>query len=116
MVQGGGQPTVMVKSDIVGRSALPLATGRKNHRYSVPDFAKWEVIVTSNEKSFVIDTALNRILSASAKAKKVGGLYLALNGVAVKPTDAVDAKKEYAQVEIGGGSDVEPEPTSVTLE
>jgi len=111
MVQGGGQPTVMVKSDIVGRSALPLATGRKNHRYSVPDFAKWEVIVTSNEKSFVIDTALNRILSASAKAKKVGGLYLALNGVAVKPTDA---KKEYAQVEIGGGSDVEPEPTSVT--
>ena len=32
----------------------------------------------------------------------------ALVDVAVKPTDAVYAKKEYALVEIGGGSDVTP--------
>ena len=44
-------------------------------------------------------------VSLAAKAKKVGGLYLALGGVAVRPTDSVDAKKEYAQVAVSG-SDV----------
>ena len=83
--QSKSQPTVLVKSDIVG-----------NHRYSVPEFAKWSDIVDANPKAFTLATnGTNRILSAAAKAQKVGGLYLALGSVAVKPTDAVDSKKEY---------------------
>ncbi len=62
----------------------------------------------ANDKAFAVDAPTDRIVSVAAKAKKVGGLFLALNGVAVKPTYAVDAKKEYALVEIGGGSDVTP--------
>ena len=58
-----------------------------------------------------MDAPTDRIVSVAAKTKKVGGMFLALNGVAVKPTDAVDAKKEYALVEIGGG-----EVTPVTPE
>ena len=97
MAQSKKLPTVLVKSDIVG-----------NHRYSVPDFSKWADIVEANDKSFSIDPSTDYIVSLAAKAKKVGGLYLALNGVAVKPTDAVDAKKEYDLLEIGGGSEVTP--------
>ena len=97
MAQSKKLPSVLVKSEVVG-----------NHRYSVPEYAKWADIVASNEKSFAVDASTNRIISLSAKAKKVGGLYLALNGVAVKPTDAVDAKKEYDLLEIGGGSEVTP--------
>ena len=41
-----------------------------------------------------------------------GGLYLALGSVAVKPTDAVDAKKEYSLAYITP----QPEPTPVTPE
>ena len=97
MAQGGGTPTVMVRSAVVG-----------NHRYSVPEFSKWEDIAEANDKAFTIDTLLDRVLSASSKAKKVGGLYLALNGTAVRPSDAVDAAKEYELLQIGGGSDVTP--------
>ena len=97
MAQSKKLPTVLVKSEVVG-----------NHRYSVPEFAKWADIVEANEKAFAVDASTDRIVSLAAKAKKVGGLYLALNGVAVKPTDAVDAKKEYELVEIGGSSDVTP--------
>ena len=97
MAQSKKLPTVLVKSDVVG-----------NHRYSVPEYAKWADIVEANDKAFAIDPSTNRIVSVAAKAKKVGGLFLALSGVAVKPTDAGDAKKEYALVEIGGGSDVTP--------
>ena len=100
---------MLVRSEVVG-----------NHRYSVPEFSKWEDIVLANEKAFVIDGVLNRVLSASAKAKKVGGLFLALNGTAVKPTDAVDASNEYELVEIGGstsgGGSSKPEVTPVTPE
>ena len=105
MAQSKKLPTVLVKSEVVG-----------NHRYSVPEYAKWADIVEANDKSFAVDASTNRIVSLAAKAKKVGGLFLALGGAAVKPTDAVDAKKEYALVEIGGGSNVEPEPTPVTPE
>lgn len=87
-----------MKSDIVG-----------NHRYSVPEFSKWADIVEANEKAFAVDDVNDRIVSLAAKAKKVGGLFLALNGTAVKPTDAVDAKKEYDLVEIGGEPEVTPE-------
>ena len=93
MAQSKKLPTVLVKSEVVG-----------NHRYSVPEYAKWADIVAANDKSFSIDPSTDYIVSLAAKAKKVGGLYLALNGKAVKPTDAVDAKKEYDLVEIGSSS------------
>ena len=93
MAQSKKLPTVLVKSDIVG-----------NHRYSVPEFAKWADIVATNEKSFAIDASTDYIVSLAAKAKKVGGLYLALAGTAVRPTDSVDAKKEYDLVAISGES------------
>lgn len=93
MAQSKKLPTVLVKSDIVG-----------NHRYSVPEFAKWADIVTANEKSFAIDPSTDYIVSLAAKAKKVGGLYLALAGTAVRPTDSVDAKKEYELLAISGES------------
>ena len=45
---------------------------------------------------------------------------MAYNGTAVRPTDAVDAKKEYDLLEIGGtpsdGGSNEPEVTLVTPE
>ena len=72
----------------------------------------YESFVLKSSQDWFDGTALDCVLSASAKGKKVGGLFLALNGAAVKPTDAVDAKKEYELVEIGG----EPEVTPVTPE
>lgn len=97
MAQSRKLPTVLVKSEVVG-----------NHHYSVPEYAKWADIVEANDKAFAIDASTDNIVSLAPKAKKVGGLFLAFGSVAVKPTDAVDAKKEYALVEIGGGSDVTP--------
>lgn len=100
--QSKSLPTVLVTSEVVG-----------NHRYSVPEFATWQTIVEQNDKAFAVATdGTNRILSLAAKAAKVGGLYLTLKGVAVKPTDAVDAKKEYALAYITP----QPEPTPVTPE
>ena len=55
------------------------------------------------DAALVIDPSTDRIVSLAAKAKKVGGLYLALGGVAVRPTDSVDAKKEYALVAVSDG-------------
>ena len=94
-------PTVLVDSKVVG-----------NHRYSVPEFASWQTIVEQNEKVFAIDASTNRIVSLAPKASKVGGLYLTLGGVAVKPTDAVDAKKEYTLAYVKP----QPEPTPVEPE
>ena len=100
--QSKSLPTVLVTSEVVG-----------NHRYSVPEFATWQTIVEQNEKAFAVATdGTNRIVSLAAKAAKVGGLYLTLKGVAVKPTDAVDAKKEYALAYVTP----QPEPTPVTPE
>ena len=93
MAQSRKLPTVLVRSEVVG-----------NHRYSVPEFSKWADIVAANEKSFAIDPSTDYIVSLGAKAKKVGGLYLALAGTAVRPTDSVDAKKEYDLLAIGGES------------
>lgn len=100
--QSKSLPTVLVTSEVVG-----------NHRYSVPEFATWQTIVEQNDKAFAVATdGSNRILSLAAKAAKVGGLYLTLKGVAVKPTDAVDAKKEYALAYVSP----QPEPTPVEPE
>ena len=100
--QSKSLPTVLVTSEVVG-----------NHRYSVPEFATWQTIVEQNDKAFAVATdGTNCIVSLAAKAAKVGGLYLTLKGVAVKPTDAVDAKKEYTLAYITP----QPEPTPVTPE
>ena len=99
MAQSKKLPTVLVKSDIVG-----------NHRYSVPEFSKWADIVAANDKAFAIDPSTDCIVSLAAKAKKVGGLFLALNGAAVRPTDSVDAKKEYQLISIDGSTDSEVTP------
>ena len=99
--QSKSLPTVLVDSKVVG-----------NHRYSVPEYSTWQTIVEQNEKAFAIDASTNRIVSLAAKASKVGGLYLTLNGVAVKPTDAVDAKKEYTLAYVKP----QPEPTPVEPE
>ena len=99
MAQSKKLPTVLVKSDIVG-----------NHRYSVPELSKWADIVAANDKALAIDSSTDYIVSLGAKAKKVGGLYLSLNGVAVRPTDSVDAKKEYALVAMDGSSSGEVTP------
>ena len=98
MKQSKKNPSVLVKSVIVG-----------NHRYTVPEFSKWSDIAAANAKDFTIDTANNRLLSALNKAKKVGGLYLALKGMTVKPTDVVDAKKEYTLL-LMDGTEPQPEP------
>ncbi|MBR3727089.1 MAG: hypothetical protein IKN21_05815 [Prevotella sp.] len=91
MAQSRRLPTVLVKSDIVG-----------NHRYPVPELSKCADIVAANDKALAIDPSTDCIVSLGAKAKKVGGLFLALGGVAVRPTDSVDAKKEYALVAMDG--------------
>lgn len=66
---------MLVTSEVVG-----------NHRYSVPEFATWQTIVEQNDKVFAVATdGTNCIVSLAAKAAKVGGLYLTLKGVAVKP-------------------------------
>ena len=99
MAQSKKLPTVLVKSDIVG-----------NHRYPVPELSKWADIVAANDKALAIDPSTDYIVSLGAKAKKVGGLYLTLGGVAVRPTDSVDAKKEYALVAMDGSSSGEVTP------
>ena len=52
MAQSKKLPTVLVKSDVVG-----------NHRYSVPEYAKWADIVSSNDKAFAIDPSTAPTLS-----------------------------------------------------
>lgn len=105
MAQSKKLPTVLVKSDIVG-----------NHRYPVPELSKWADIVAANDKALAIDPSTDYIVSLGAKAKKVGGLYLALGGVAVRPTDSVDAKKEYQLIPADGSQDGGGEVTPVTPE
>ena len=99
MAQSKKLPTVLVKSDIVG-----------NHRYPVPELSKWADIVAANDKALAIDPSTDCIVSLGAKAKKVGGLFLTLGDVAVRPTDSVDAKKEYALVAMEGGGSGEVTP------
>lgn len=99
MAQSKKLPTVLVKSDIVG-----------NHRYPVPELSKWADIVAANDKALAIDPSTDYIVSLGAKAKKVGGLFLTLGGVAVRPTDSVDAKKEYSLVAMDGSSSDEVTP------
>ena len=76
---------VSVKSTIVG-----------NHLYSASRGWTWAQLIDDGKALLAIDAEdENRIISTDKKAEKAGGLYLALNGVLVKPTDDIDADKEY---------------------
>ena len=84
---------VSVKSDIVG-----------NHLYAVSNGWTWERLIEDGKALLSVDEdAPTRIVSTDKKAVKAGGLYLALNGVLVKPTDDIDVTKEYALVPISSG-------------
>lgn len=76
---------VAVKSDVVGR-----------HTYATSSGWTWERLIQDGKAALAVDPEDDtRIVSTDKKAVKAGGLYLALNGVAVKPTDEVDVEKEY---------------------
>ena len=81
-----------MKSDIVG-----------NHQYQTVAGWTWERLIQDGKAALAVDTAdaaQPRIVSTDKKALKAGGLLLALNGVVVKPTDDVDAEKEYELIPI----------------
>ena len=92
---------VSVKSTIVG-----------NHLYSVSRGWTWEQLIDDGKALLAIDAEDDtRIISTDKKAEKAGGLYLALAGVLVKPTDDIDTDKEYQLIALtdgGGSSDVTP--------
>ncbi|MBQ4386790.1 MAG: hypothetical protein II822_04220 [Prevotella sp.] len=84
---------VVVKSDVVG-----------NHQYQTVAGWTWERLIQDGKAALAVDTAdaaQPRIVSTDKKALKAGGLLLALAGVAVSPSDEVDAGKEYELVAIG---------------
>ena len=82
---------VSVKSEVVG-----------NHTYATSSGWTWERLIQDGKAALAVsdETDPARIVSTDKKAVKAGGLYLALNGVLVKPTDDVDAEKEYELVAI----------------
>lgn len=92
---------VSVKSTIVG-----------NHLYSVSRGWTWAQLIDDGKALLAIDIEDDsRIISTDKKAEKAGGLYLALAGVLVKPTDDIDVDKEYQLIALtdgGGSSDVTP--------
>ena len=76
---------VSVKSSIVG-----------NHLYSVSRGWTWAQLIDDGKALLAIDAEDDtRIISTDKKAEKAGGLYLALAGVLVRPTDDIDTEKEY---------------------
>lgn len=92
---------VSVKSSIVG-----------NHLYSTARGWTWSQLIDDGKALLAIDQEDDtRIISTDKKAEKAGGLYLALAGVLVKPTDDIDTDKEYQLIALpegGGSSDVTP--------
>lgn len=76
---------VSVKSTIVG-----------NHLYSASRGWTWAQLIDDGKALIDIDPDdETRIVSTDKKAEKAGGLYLALAGALVKPTDDIDTDKEY---------------------
>ena len=92
---------VSVKSTVVG-----------NHLYSVSRGWTWVQLIDDGKALLAIDIEDDtRIISTDKKAEKAGGLYLALAGALVKPTDDIDVDKEYQLIALtdgGGSSDVTP--------
>ena len=84
---------VAVKSEVVGR-----------HTYATVSGWTWERLIQDGKAALAVsspdDGTESRIVSTDKKAVKAGGLMLALNGAPVKPTDDVDAEKEYELIPI----------------
>ena len=84
---------VAVKSEVVGR-----------HTYATVSGWTWERLIQDGKAALAVsspdDGTESRIVSTDKKAVKAGGLLLALNGAPVKPTDDVDAEKEYELIPI----------------
>ena len=91
---------VFVGSDIVG-----------NHYYAVSSGWTWLTLAQRNPKALAPDpqpsapgvepvVVPQRIVSTDKKAIQAGGLCVALNGVPVRPSDAVDIAKKYELIPI----------------
>lgn len=91
---------VYVNSDIVG-----------NHYYTVSSGWTWLTLAQKNSKSLAPDpqpsapgvepvVVPQRIVSTDKKAVQAGGLCVALDGVPVRPSDAVDVNKKYELIPI----------------
>ena len=91
---------VTVKSDVVG-----------NHQYQPSAGWTWAQVAAKYPKLLALDpepsapgvepvVTPQRIVSAEKKAQQAGGLAVALEGVIVRPTDAVDTSKGYELVAI----------------
>ena len=71
------------------------------HTYDLSGWT-WEHFIQNGKAALAIDLEDDaRIVSTDKKAVKAGGLYLALNGVAVKPTDDVDADYLPCRTDVG---------------
>lgn len=101
---------VQVKSEEIG-----------NHTYAVSTGWTWAKLAQENAKAFALDpepsapgeepvVVPQRIVSVDKKAAQYGTLAVALNGVLVKPTDAVDVNKTYQLVVMDGSSSGEVTP------
>lgn len=101
---------VQVKSEEIG-----------NHTYAVSSGWTWSKLAQENAKAFALDpepsapgeepvVVPQRIISVDKKAAQYGTLAVALNGVLVKPTDAVDVNKTYQLVVMDGSSSGEVTP------
>ena len=101
---------VQVKSEEIG-----------NHTYAVSTGWTWSKLAQENAKAFALDpepsapgeepvVVPQRIVSVDKKAAQFGTLAVALNGVIVKPTDAVDVNKTYQLVAMDGSSSGEVTP------
>lgn len=81
---------VAVKSDIVG-----------NHAYATVVGWTWQRLVDEGKAALAVADDGARVVSTDKKALKAGGLCVALDGQPVKPTDEVDASREYELIPIG---------------
>ena len=89
---------VSVKSTIVG-----------NHLYSTARGWTWAQLIDDGKALLAIDAEDDtRIVSTDKKAEKAGGLYLALAGALVKPTDDIDTDKEYQLIALPDKTPVTP--------
>ena len=82
-----------------------------NHTYAVSNGWTWATLATKNPKALALDPEPSapgeepvvtplRIISVDPKAKKAGGLCVALKGTPVSPADEVDVEKEYELVSL----------------
>ena len=80
-----------------------------NHYYDTARDWSWERLLDEGKAQLAIDELHpDRIISTDKKAKKAGGLALALNGVPVNPVDDVLLDKTYTLIPAETDSEVTP--------